>query len=388
MKQELQYVLWLPSWYPSKLKPYNGDFIQRQAFATSAYQLIELIHVIRDEGGHVTKTVKKEVKVSNNLREVTVYYYQRRMFFTMAERFLSHLKYIRIYKSEITELIKKKGLPSMVHVHIALKAGMLGLWIKRKYKINYILSEHWTVYLAEAKPGLRSLRMFRNTFQKIFKNASKLVVVSAYLGERLKNLFEIPSYILIPNVVDTKVFQFKEKVKNPLPVFIYISGLNYQKNPKDILDAFRLLKEKGYEFLLRIVGPKTDWIVEHASRLGLKSNIHFLDEMPQNELAVYLQQSDALVLYSNYETFGCVLIEAFACRVPLIVSDIPVMHENVQLEVNGIIVKSENPAALASSFIQFIEEPWKFNQQEIAKSVEERYGYKKIGNDISKLYNG
>ena len=42
------YVLWLSSWYPTKTVPFNGDFIQRHAYAASLYQNIILVHTIHD----------------------------------------------------------------------------------------------------------------------------------------------------------------------------------------------------------------------------------------------------------------------------------------------------------------------------------------------------
>ena len=42
------YILWLASWYPTKIVPGNGDFIQRHAYAVSIYQQIVLVHTIHD----------------------------------------------------------------------------------------------------------------------------------------------------------------------------------------------------------------------------------------------------------------------------------------------------------------------------------------------------
>lgn len=68
--------------------------------------------------------------------------------------------------------------------------------------------------------------------------------------------------------------------------------------------------------------------------------IQFLyEEMSQESLVKFLQPATALILVSSYETFGCVLIEANACGVPVIVSDIPVFHETVKQEVNGVFTK-------------------------------------------------
>ena len=66
-------ILWLCSWYPNKIEPFNGDFIQRHARAASLYDDIYVIHVAAD----AFKTASKDEKVINKaegLIEHFVYY--------------------------------------------------------------------------------------------------------------------------------------------------------------------------------------------------------------------------------------------------------------------------------------------------------------------------
>jgi len=50
-------LLWLTGWYPNKTEPYAGDFIQRHAAAVALYHEVEVIHLVRDPDGIVTKDV-------------------------------------------------------------------------------------------------------------------------------------------------------------------------------------------------------------------------------------------------------------------------------------------------------------------------------------------
>src|SRR6476659_7896057 len=74
MQKKEPYILWLPSWYPNKLEPYNGDFIQRHARAVSLYQKVRVLFVVRDEKGTVTKDVLTENFANENLTEQLIYY--------------------------------------------------------------------------------------------------------------------------------------------------------------------------------------------------------------------------------------------------------------------------------------------------------------------------
>jgi glycosyltransferase involved in cell wall biosynthesis len=98
-----------------------------------------------------------------------------------------------------------------------------------------------------------------------------------------------------------------------------------------------------------------------------------------------IKESDALILYSRYETFGCVLIEAFACGVPVIVTDIHVLHENVN-DTNGLFVESENPIDLANKIISFISKKSLFNSNEISRVAIKNYSYEKVGLLLKEWY--
>src|SRR5205085_51725 len=130
--------------------------------------------------------------------------------------------------------------------------------------------------------------------------------------------------------------------------------LNYQKNFQDIVEAFSIVKSRGYEFQLTVIAPDNVQSRQLAKEKNLQEQIIFKQEVPQNILAEDMQQADALVLYSRYETFGCVVIEANACGLPAILSDLPVFHEYVIENKTGIYAKPGNPVSLADAIINFI----------------------------------
>ncbi len=68
-------ILWLASWYPNILSPYDGDFIQRQARAAALFQRLTVIYIKKDEKGIVTKDLKIVSSSENNLTEIIVFYH-------------------------------------------------------------------------------------------------------------------------------------------------------------------------------------------------------------------------------------------------------------------------------------------------------------------------
>ena len=381
------YVLWLPSWYPSKIEPYNGDFIKRHAAATALYTDVHILYVIRDASGTITKDFLKEIVTTGRLKETIIYYYVSPCKIKWLEKFNSFIKYNELYKQTVKEIFSNEGKPYLVHAYIAFKAGLIALWIKKKFKIPFVLSEQWTAYLSGAMPNLSDLPFFsKRRIKTILENAESVMVVSKYLGESLKAKYKIPIPVVIPNVVDVNLFTYVPQTLNAVCRFIHISNLGYQKNPDALINAFSMVKAQGYDFYLDIIGPERNDLIDLTKMLGLQDVISFHNEMQQSDLAYWIRKADALILYSRYETFGCVIIEANACGVPVIVSDMPVMHENVIEGFNGIFAANENEKALSEAIISFIKNRHLFKKEKIAERAASKFNYDFVGLQINSWY--
>lgn len=380
-------ILWLPGWYPNILSPYDGDFIQRHARAAALFQKVTVIYIKKDEKGIVTQNKKIITSLQHNVNEIIVFYHPVKTGINFLDRFLSAIKYKKTYRKVLSDYIKETGKPDLVHVNIALKAGIQALWLKKVYNIPFVLTEHWTGYLPEAKFGLKDLSIFqKQTIQKIFKASNKITVVSEVLGNAISKQFDIKGYSIVPNVVDTSVFFAQDHPKNSPVQFIHISSLQYQKNVPAIIEAFNLVKKKGYAFRLLIYGPAVSGLKQLVQKNNLGESIQFKNEVPQIELAPALRTSDALILYSHYETFGCVVIEANACGVPAILSNLPVFKEYITAYENGIFVTPDNPAELANKIEDFILGKYKFNKQSIAEKAAKEFNYQTIGSQFAAIY--
>ena len=121
MQKNNPFILWLPSWYPNQLAPFDGDFIQRHAQAAALYSSnVYVIRVVPDKNAVVTKNVKTEIGKQNNLTEHIVYYKRSTSLFG---KIIGSYKEIRLYRQAIRHCIKQNGKPSFVHVHVAMRMG-------------------------------------------------------------------------------------------------------------------------------------------------------------------------------------------------------------------------------------------------------------------------
>jgi glycosyltransferase involved in cell wall biosynthesis len=381
-------LLWLVTWYPNKLAPFDGDFIQRHARAVSLINRVVVVFIKKDEKGITTKNVKEEITETGNLTEVIVYYHPLKTGIKLLDRLLSRKKYNSTFRKTISKVTRQQGVPDLIHVHVILKVIRHALWLKKKYSIPLLISEHWTGYLPEAKPNVDGRNIiYKKLLQKMFNKADAVTVVSNVLGKAIKSRFKIEKYHVIPNVVDTDVFfPIEKNAGSPVTKFIHISLLNSQKNFQGIIEAFSIVKKRGHQFQLTVVGPGNIRAKQSAAENNLQEQIIFKQEVPQNILAKDMQEADALILYSRYETFGCVVIEANACGVPAILSDLPVFHEYVIENKTGVYAKSNDPASLAETIANFIQRKNSFSQTEIADYTKSKFGYEVIAKQFNELY--
>lgn len=381
-----EHVLVLPSWYPNKLDNYTGDFIQRHVKAVALYQSQYVIHFVKDENGLVTDDISDEVFVNNNYTEKIVYYHPGKTGIRTLDQFLSFKKYCKAFKHYLNEYIHTNGKPKFAHVHVALKAGIVAIWLKKKWGIPFFLSEQWTIYLPEANERVVHLSFaYKKYLTRIFKQATAVSTVSNYLGDAIRQLFPFITYTVIPNVVDRTLFFPIQSQQSSTVKFIHASTMGYQKNVEAILEAFNLLKSKGYLFTVDLFGPVHKMLQHQVLKLALNEVVFFKGEVNQPILAKEMQNADALILFSRFETFGCVVIEAQACGIPVIASDLKIFNEIITPSVNGLFAQNDNSADLAEKLIYFIENKSNFDK-EIISQLTEQFNFSNVGLRFQQFY--
>jgi len=287
----------------------------------------------------------------------------------------------------LEKLLSENRSVSLAHLHVGMKAGIAALWLKEKKDIPFVVTEHWGGFLNEADEKYRDMLIVtRWMWRKVFLKASAISSVSGCLLNAISKIAPISKLTVIPNVVNTEIFYpSPEKKINPAK-FIHVSNLARLKNPKAILTAFQKVKDIHPGAELAIFGSLNKEAMEFSESLGLGKSVTFHEEVPQQILADNMRDSVALILYSDYETFGCVVIEANACGIPVIVSDIPVFHETVKEGVNGFFAEPRNSDALAERMLEIIQKRSSFDSNQISNMTAMKYSYPVIGKKIIDWY--
>ena len=186
-----------------------------------------------------------------------------------------------------------------------------------------------------------------------------------YLRNRNSNKIDKSKIHLIYNGIDIDLFK-KNELKDPKREIIYDNNFKYT-----IGSIGRLTEQKGYRYLilamkkvisqlpncsLQIVGDGElkNELPRFANELGLTDNIQFLGV--QNNIPELMSNWNAFILSSLWEGLPTVIMEAMACEVPSIATDIPGTDELIIHEKTGLLVPIKDSEALGNSIIRLLKD--------------------------------
>ena len=383
-------ILWLTSWYPNVTDPSNGDFIQRQAEAVSDFQSMKIVYV----GKYLSRTAPIKIdpvvtqKGNKRLEEYILYYPSRVNGNSLLSRFLSFKAYFKRHFEFLSHLRKENELPDIVHVQVAMKAGLIALYLKWRYKIPFVLTEHWSGYYAESRDSLFKKSYLTRYFTRlIINNASRFLPVSEALGNQIAQHWIPVSFLKIPNVVNTKFF-FPSEINPPTIFrFIHISSLNYPKNPEGIIRAFIKLLEQGIIAELVLVGPGNPVLNEFIRSSGLTTRqLLCTGEISYERVGIELRKSSSLVMFSFYENMPCVILEALCSGIPVIATRVGGIPEVINAN-NGILIKTGNESELLEAMKKMIQNHSGYDREKISRQSKEQFSYQVVGQKIIDIYN-
>jgi glycosyltransferase involved in cell wall biosynthesis len=264
----------------------------------------------------------------------------------------------------------------------------MALWVKRKFGLRFLLTEHWGLYNAVVEDNITTKPFFfRLMLKRIFREAAGFVSVSRYLGEGVNRFVLRKEFAVVSNVVDTNLF-FPASEKEARFTFLHVSNMVPLKNVAGILHAFELfLTQSGVDAQLVLIGNRDQAFLSKAQEMGLlHKNVFFRGEIRYAEVAQEMQKAHVLVLNSIMENSPCVIGEALCCGLPVVATNVGGIPELLAPE-NSLLVPPRNDTALATAFLTIYRQYNTFNCHEIADRAKARFSMPVIGQQHHRLYS-
>lgn len=196
--------------------------------------------------------------------------------------------------------------------------------------------------------------------KKVYKNAT-VILLSWRLYPDIQKIVQKDQVRICPNgIPESRIF--KKNTEPHMPRILFLSNLMESKGVFTLLDACKILKDKGYKFECRFVGSETkeidkDKFHHEVMVRNLDDSVFYLGRKYGDDKNLEFANSDIFVFPSFYETFGLVLLEAMQQSTPVIGSDEGSMPDIIQHGINGLISTKRDPVALANNISRLIDDP-------------------------------
>jgi glycosyltransferase involved in cell wall biosynthesis len=263
--------------------------------------------------------------------------------------------------------LKRAGRLDVLDAHFAYPDGYAATLVGRWLGVPVTITLRGTESRHAGAFGFRTLvRAALTRARRVFAVADALKRVAISLG--------IPEQkvLVVGNGVDTAVFrpvdrdEARRALGLPLdaPVVVTVGGLVERKGFHRVIEQLPALQARlpGLRYL--IVGgpsPEGDFssrLREQVAELGLGDSVRFLGAMAPAELPAPLSAADVFVLATRNEGWANVLLEAMACGLPVVTTDVGGNAEVVSSDTLGTLVPFGNGDALRAAIATALAKRW------------------------------
>ena len=259
--------------------------------------------------------------------------------------------------------------PDIIHAFFALPAGLVARRLGNRTGIPYVIS------LRGADVPSGQVKRFRwvypfavPVFRRVISDAAAVVALSEGLRRQALRHAPNASIELIPNGVDRSLFHPDEDSPGESESdaaagsgrrLLYVGRLVAKKNVAALIEALDAVRSTtNMDVALDVVGsgPEEADLRRAAARPGLAGHVSFHGWRERSELPTFYRSADALVLPSLNEGMSNTVLEAMACGLPVIATDVSGTRELLGNGEAGIVVPAGDVDALRDAVVDLLED--------------------------------
>lgn len=284
---------------------------------------------------------------------------------------------------------------SLIHAHTWYSDGGVALRLSQKYKIPFVV----TVRSSDTDVFFRYMFHLRAFGRKILSEADRIIFVTPIYRSRVLNndyfvkmrSSLIRKAVLIPNAIDEfwhKNYSLRKAAATPLKTvnLLYVGTFIARKNVLKILQAVEILRNKGMDINLTLVGGGGEQHVKVLKSIKNKPYFNYegkVDVKPK--LLEIFRNADIFVMPSERETFGLVYLEAMSQGLPLIF----LRNDGVDGLFNSNIGRGVNKRSLISEMVSAVQaiadKPSEYNFS--VRDILSEYTWSKSAKKHIEIYN-
>ena len=294
--------------------------------------------------------------------------------------------------NKMAEVIQDEGL-DVLHVHYAIPHAVCAILAKdmANSDIGIVTTLHGTDITVLGYDS-----SLTGAIQYGIEKSDVVTAVSTSLVKQTRELITTKKDIeTIYNFVDEREYHKKDAnnlkellgIKEKEKVVIHVSNFRKVKHVPDVVKSFELMhKEVPAKLLLVGDGPEKHPVMEYVKGKPIEKDVLFLGK--QENVSELYSISDLMLLLSEKESFGLVLLEAMACEVPCIGTAVGGIPEVILPGENGYLVPLGDIDSVAEYGLKILKDPHLHNQlkKRAVQIVKERFSSSQIVEQYEKMY--
>lgn len=271
------------------------------------------------------------------------------------------------YVKSLTNCIRNLRLHfdfDCIHAHTIFPDGFAAGVLKQEFQVPVITTIHGSDIMVYPK---RHPKIWSRT-KDALEMSDWIITVSHELLRETKKICSSIQGSVIHNGFDPKVFypsdQKEARRKLSLPEWgtnlLFVGNLYPVKGPDVLLEAFANVVQEREDLRLFFVGDGTlrSTLENRVQTLGLSDQVSFVGRKKHEEISVWMNSADLIVVPSLSEGLGSINLEAMGCGKPVVGSNVGGIPEIVQHEKTGYLVEPNSVEALTVGLRKvLIEEP-------------------------------
>lgn len=373
MKSQPPRLVVFCSLFPSSVQPNAGAFIRERMFRVGQVCPIVVVSPVPwFPFQHLLRWIKPGFRPQpprfEKQQGVDVYFPR---FFSIPG-LLKNQDGIFMALSALTTLygLKKQFVFNIIDAHFAYPDGYAATLIGKWFNVPVTITLRGTEVPLSRMPG-RKKRLLR-----ALENAARIFSVSDSLKRHVVSLGAQEDKIeVIGNGVDTKKFYPIDKLKareafgltEQAKVLISVGALVDRKGYHRVIEVMPALLEEIPDLVYLIVGGASpegnnrSYLEQQVARLNLSDHVRFLGPLPSDELKYPLSAADVFVLATANEGWANVFLEAMACGLPVVTTDVGGNKEVVPDEYLGYVIPFGDANALKNVLLMALNKTWDKN---------------------------
>lgn len=311
-------------------------------------KIVQLITRFDTLGGAQTHVLEISKSLAKDGHEVYILFSKGEEVFDLTEyknihciqlEYLIHnINIVQDYRSLVeTKKIFKKIKPDLVALHSS-KAGIIGRLAAASLNIPTVFTAHGWSFTEGISPLKR--KIFSGIEKHVAKKTDYIITVSHYDENLARDYYIEPKYKMktIHNGINDSMTNKNDPSSEVIKI-IMVARFQAPKRQDLLLSAFSKIRDHESEILLVGDGENIDLVRNKSMELNLGNKVKFLGA--RKDVPQLLEQSNVFVLISEFEGLPISIIEAMACGIPVIASEVGGVSELISHGENGFLVKND-----------------------------------------------